>query len=69
MPRFTIPEHPGRFTFAKHWKGPHYLVMNDKTGKNRLIIPVATFNAAQELCRRLNAGEHQGTVSVPDVKD
>ena len=67
MARFTIPEHAGRFSFSKHSMG-HYLVMNDKTGKNAIIIPIATEAAARELCRKLNEKDHQGVVSVPALK-
>jgi len=38
------------------------MVINDKTGKNEVIIPVRDRNQADELCRRLNAGEHNGRV-------
>jgi hypothetical protein len=68
VPRFTIPTHPGKFSFGLHHTRRHYLVMNDKTGKNQVIIPVANRDAAEELCRRLNAGEHSGAVSVPGLK-
>jgi hypothetical protein len=68
MPRYTIPAHPGRFSFGQHYSGKHYLVTNDKSGKNEVIIPVRTKSEAEELCRRLNAGEHDGVVSSPDIK-
>jgi hypothetical protein len=42
--------------------------MNDKTGKNQIIIAVATEGAAREFCRKLNEGDHQGVISVPDLK-
>ena len=42
--------------------------MNDKTGKNEVCIPVAGKSEAEDLCQRLNAGTHDGTVSVPAPK-
>jgi hypothetical protein len=68
MPRYTIPEHPGRFHVEQHYSGRHYLVMNDKTGKNQVCFPVAGKAEADEWCRRLNAGEHNGTISVPALE-
>ena len=65
MPRFTIPEHAGRFRIERHYSGAHYLVLNDKTGKNEVCIPVASKSDADDLCQRLNAGDHNGAVSVP----
>ena len=65
MPRYTIPRHPGRFHIERHYSGAHYLVLNDKTGKGEVCIPVASKSDAEALCQRLNAGDHDGTVSVP----
>jgi hypothetical protein len=67
MPKIVIPKHPGRFTVTKHWHG-HYLVRNDKTGKNEVNVPIKDLDAAKELCRRLNEGDHQGVISVPGLK-
>jgi hypothetical protein len=67
MPKHAIPEHAGRFTVSKHWHG-HYLVMNDKTGKNQVNIAIEGREAALELCRRLNEGDHQGVITVPGLK-
>jgi hypothetical protein len=69
MARFTIPNNAGKFCYSKHWSGKGYfLVMNDKTGKNSVIIAVATEADARELCRKLNSGDHQGVVSAPELK-
>jgi hypothetical protein len=67
MPHYTIPEHPGHFRVVPHYSGQHYLVSNDKTGKNQLIISVGTKDAADQLSQRLNAGRHNGTVSTPSL--
>lgn len=64
MSTVTIPKNAG--TFRIEWGGRGNLrVMNDKTGKNQVIIAVDSQSQAEELCRRLNAGEHNGQVSVP----
>ena len=68
MPRYTIPEHPDRFRVERHFSRAHYFILNDKTGKNEVCIPVASKADAEEFCRRLNAGEHDGSVSVPALK-
>ena len=68
MPRFTIPGNLGRFHVERHYTGKHFLVMNDKTGKGAVCMPVAGKANADELCRRLNEGDHNGTVSVPALK-
>ena len=61
MAIYTIPKYPG--TFRIEWGGRgNYRVMNNKTGKNQVIIAVWDFEQAKELCRRLNAGEHDGQV-------
>ncbi len=64
MPRITLPENPGRFRVSTA-KARNWIVLNDRTGKNQVIIPCLDREQAEELCRRLNAGEHDGQVYVP----
>jgi hypothetical protein len=61
MGRITIPENPGVFRVVTSYAGTP-LVMNDKTAKKQVLIPCKTTKQAEELCRRLNAGEHDGQV-------
>ena len=61
MATYTIPKNAGRFRIEWGGRG-NYRVMNDKTGKNQVIIPVYDRAKAEELCRRLNEGDHNGQV-------
>ena len=67
MPRYTIPQHPGKFHVERHYSGGHYLVLN-KGGRGGITIPVRDKASAEALCEKLNKGEHNGTVSVPSLK-
>jgi len=64
MPRQTIPKNAGLFRVSTSKSG-NYIVLNNMTGKNQVIIPCRDREQAEELCRRLNAGEHNGEVFVP----
>ncbi len=64
MTLITIPENAGRFRVSTA-KAGNYIVLNDRTGKNQIIIPCRNREQAEELCRRLNAGEHNGQVHAP----
>jgi hypothetical protein len=64
MPKKTIPKNAGRFRVSIA-KAGNYIVLNDRTGKNKVIIPCRDREQAEELCLRLNAGEHNGEVFVP----
>jgi hypothetical protein len=61
MARIQIPDNPGQFRVIDSYAGTP-LVINNKTGKKRITIPCKTAKQAEELCRRLNAGEHDGQV-------
>ena len=64
MARITLPKNPGLFRVQTARAGNH-VVINDRTGKNQVIIRCHDLEKAEELCRRLNAGEHNGEVIVP----
>lgn len=64
MPKKTIPKNAGRFRVSTA-KAGNYIVINDRTGKNQVIIPCRDREQAEELCRRLNAHDHNGEVNVP----
>jgi hypothetical protein len=65
MAKKTIPENPGRFR-VQTAKAGNYIVINDKTGKNEVIIPCRDYEQAVQLCNRLNAGDHNGEITVPN---
>jgi hypothetical protein len=52
MPRKTIPQSAGRFRVSIA-KAGNYIVLNDRSGKNQVIIPCRERAQADELCRRL----------------
>jgi hypothetical protein len=61
MARIQIPDNPGQFRVIKSYAGTP-LIINDKTGKKRITIPCKTRKQADELCERLNSGNHDGQV-------
>lgn len=61
MPRIILPKHPGVFRVAIARAG-NYIVLNDKTGKSQIIIPCQNKIEAEELCARLNMGDHKGEI-------
>ena len=61
MPRVTIPKNPGTFRVATARAG-NYIVLNNKTGKNQVIIPCRSKTQADELRDRLNTGKHDGQI-------
>ena len=63
MARFEIPKNAGKFTVVVA-RGGHYAVWNRKEGKLRVSIPVRTRKQAEEVCAKLNRGEHDGAIEV-----
>ena len=61
MPHITLPKHPGLFRVATARAG-NFIVINDKTGKSQVIIPCQNKKEAEELCARLNKGDHNGVI-------
>jgi hypothetical protein len=66
MARFTIPANSGKFTVHRHFRGSHFTVQSDRKGAR--VISVASREEAEEICRRLNSGDHNGVISVRDLK-
>jgi hypothetical protein len=58
-----IPQNPGRFRVQTAMAG-NFIVINDKTGKNQVIIPCRNQSHAKELCEKLNSGDHNGQIWV-----
>jgi hypothetical protein len=65
MAIITIPKNAGRFRVQTTPAG-NLIVINDRTGKSQIIIPVRSHAQAHELCAKLNAGNHNGQVSAPN---
>ena len=63
MATYEIPKNAGKFTVVVA-RGGHYAVWNRKNGRDEVVIPVKSKKQAQEICARLNRGDHQGKISV-----
>lgn len=63
MAKIRLPADPGRFKIAKASAGS-YMVRNDRTGKNEVIIPCRDRDQAEDICKRLNEGDHSGEIWV-----
>lgn len=61
MATYTLPGNPGFFRVIIGMTG-NYIVTNDRTGKNQVLIPCASRREADELCERLNRGDHNGAI-------
>jgi hypothetical protein len=53
MTRIRIPKNAGQFTIA-HSAAGAFMVKNDKSGGNRIIIPCKTYEEAMKLREKLN---------------
>jgi hypothetical protein len=58
-----IPDKAGPYRIVTAMAG-NPLVTNDKTGKKRVNIACRDHAQAEEVCRRLNEGEHNGSITV-----
>jgi len=54
MPRLRIPKVAGQFRIVIALAG-NYAVVNDKTGRNKLIIACRDKKQAEEICTLLNS--------------
>ena len=63
MPVYQIPPAAKRFEVVRS-KAGEYMVVSETTGTAGVAIPVGDARQAEEICGRLNRGEHDGTVEV-----
>ena len=63
MSQHIIPEKAGIYRVIPSYAGTP-VVMNDRTGKTKVRIACKTWEQAEEICRRLNQGEHNGIVNA-----
>jgi hypothetical protein len=61
MAEHIIPEKAGPYRIIKSMAGTP-LVLNDRTGKTKVRIPCKSWEQAEEICRRLNEGDHDGVI-------
>jgi len=57
MPRRRIPKNVGPYHILRAMAG-NYAVWNERSGKNRVWIVCRDRAHAEEICTRLNGGEH-----------
>ena len=63
MALYKIPKNSGKFTVVTA-QGGHYCVWNRKYGKHEIAIGIRDRKKAQEICDKLNRGDHNGTIEV-----
>ena len=63
MALYKIPKNSGKFTVVTA-RGGHFCVWNRKTGIHEVLIPIRDRKLAQEVCQKLNNGEHNGQIEV-----
>ena len=61
MAEHIIPENAGPYRIVESMGGTP-LVLNDRSGKTKVRIACKTREKAEEICRRLNANEHNGVI-------
>ena len=61
MAEHIIPKNAGPYHIVNSRAGTP-LVMNDRSGKTKVRIACKTQEKAEEICRRLNANEHNGVI-------
>ncbi len=62
MARYQIPKNAGVFRVVSVRAPGMWGVWNDRTGPNKIRIACKNKKQAEELCKRLNDGDHDGEV-------
>ena len=65
MARMIVPEHVGKCVVGRGPTGK-YTVYNDQSGKNWICVPCNSKREAERICERLNTGDHNGSIPVPE---
>jgi hypothetical protein len=63
MARRQIPKNAGRFCVSIA-KAGNYIVLNDKSGGNKIVIACRDLAQAERLCARLDSGDHDGEIWI-----
>ncbi len=63
MATYSIPPNAGKFIVVVA-RGGFFSVWNRKYGKMEVSIPVKNKKQADAICKRLNAKDHDGKISV-----
>jgi hypothetical protein len=64
MPLYQIPPTATHFEIAQSKDGS-YLVVSDTKGTEGVAIPCRDESQANEVCAKLNRGDHDGTIDAP----
>jgi hypothetical protein len=65
MAKFLVPKNIGRCSVGTGGTGL-WTVTNGQRGKNGVLIPCKTREEALSICEKLNTGNHNGQISIPD---
>jgi hypothetical protein len=63
MAQHIIPDKAGPYHIVVSLAGTP-LVINDRTGKTKVRIACRTQEKAEDICRRLNADDHDGVIQA-----
>jgi len=65
VPRFIVPKQAGQ-CFVRTGPTGKPTVYNNQSGNNRICIPCNTRAEAEKIRDRLNSGDHQGEINIPN---
>ncbi|HEY2584385.1 MAG TPA: hypothetical protein VGI81_01320 [Tepidisphaeraceae bacterium] len=64
MAKFIVPKNVGHCFVGQGLTGM-WTVMNGQSGKNHVYIPCKTREEAESICEKLNTGNHNGQINIP----
>src|ERR1700722_3924169 len=62
--KFIVPKNAGKCQVCRHWTGT-WTVYNGQGGKSGVNIPCKTREEAERICEKLNTGDHNGQINIP----
>jgi len=63
MARIRIPKNPGQCVVIVARAG-NFAVSNNKSGKNKIMIPCRDESQAEVIAAKINSGDHDGEIWV-----
>ena len=64
MAKFIVPKNVGKCFVFRGGTGL-WTVGNNQHGKNAVLIPCKSKEEADRLCEKLNTGDHNGQINIP----
>jgi hypothetical protein len=61
MAEYLIPKNAGPYRVIRSMAGTP-LVLNERSGRNKVRISCKTWEQAEEICRKLNENDHAGII-------